>query len=116
MKTTVSRFGALLVALACCGAARADHHWLSCFRCRDHADGPNAFGWGSCLDGSSYGSNFSGPQLPPMPFNGMPPSGAALGAFGGCKACGAGGAGAGRNPCYYPYMRGPRDYFMIDLR
>ena len=175
MKATVSCLGALLIALACSGAARADH-WFS-FGCLHHTKAQNGFtpgcnGYDSY--GPSYGANYEG-QLPPMPFNGMAPSAAACGHLGAgghlgackhwgagghlgaCKhwgadglcgaggvgghcgaggqcgtgghwgagglgrpwgACGAGGldgAGAGRNPSYYPYMRGPRDYFMLDL-
>jgi hypothetical protein len=96
MKATISCLGALLVALACSSAAQAGH--LFCHGCHNHQQAPNAFTPafnGNDSYGPTFGSNYGG-QLPPLPFNGISPSGART------------------NVCYYQFMRGPRDFFMID--
>lgn len=103
MKATVSCLGALIVALACSGAARADHPYF--FGCGNRLQAPDACGPGFvCYNycGAPYGPNYC--LRPPWPpFNGMlnPPN------WGGPTP-----------PMFptHPYARSPRDFFMIDSR
>jgi hypothetical protein len=101
MKATVSGLGALVVMLALCGGARADHPYF--FGCGNRLQAPDACGPGFiCTNyyGAPYGPNYNlRPAWPP--YNGaLPPPdwGNNGGAFGN-----------------HPYARSPRDYFMLDL-
>ena len=102
MKATVSCLGALVVALAVSGSARADHPYF--FGCGNRPHAPDAFGGGfMCYNycGAPYGPNFA--VRPPWPpFQGMlpPPD----------------PNGDGGQFMTHPYARGPRDFFMMDRR
>jgi hypothetical protein len=100
MKATVSCLGALALVLALGGTARADHPYF--FGCGNRLQAPDALGPGyMCYNycGCPYGPNYC--LRPPWPpFQGMilPPN--------------------PNGPQFptHPYARGPRDFFMQDMR
>ena len=102
MKATVSCLGALVVALAVSGSARADHPYF--FGCGNRPHAPDALGPGyTCYNycGAPYGPNYC--VRPPWPpFQGMLPL--------------PDGNGGGGQFMTHPFARGPRDFFMLDSR
>src|SRR5262245_37326120 len=101
MRATVSCLGALVVVLAVCGAAQADHPYS--LGCGNRMQAPDACGPGYIsynYYGAPYGPNYAiQPAWPP--FNGLlpPPN-----------------WGGGQGMARHPYARSPRDFFMLDLR
>jgi hypothetical protein len=102
MKATVPFLGALALALALSGTARADHPYF--FGCGNRPHAPDALGPGyMCTNycGCLYGPNYC--VRPPWPpFQGMlpPPD----------------NNNDGGRYMTHPYARSPRDFFMISPR
>ena len=104
MKATLGGFAALLLAVASCSAAQAGPYpyYYSGIPQAPDACGPGYFCTNYC--GQVYGPNYC-LQPPWAPFNGFRP----------ClnNQNGAGGAGGAGSPVH-PFMRSPRDFFMVD--
>jgi len=116
MKATVSCLAALLVALACSDAARAQQPcYAGQFAGSQTPIGcppsppPGPYGGmmggammgGAMMGGGMMGGPNGGPNPPRPPFNGMLPY-----------------QSQSRMPMFrtHPYARSPRDFFMIDIR
>jgi hypothetical protein len=106
MKALLGCLGALLLAAVATAGAYAQGYSYPPYYYPYAPQAPAAFGQGFyCPDasGMAYGSS-SWSQPPLQPFNGVQPD---PGCFCCPKKCG---------PQYYsnPFVRGPRDYFMLD--
>jgi hypothetical protein len=102
VKTLVSGLGALLLVIGAASVASAQFYPPSL--------PPSPYApWSYCPGGSGMYSNaFCGPNLPPAPFGGVGPP-----AFLPLKNCCP--ASCGPQFGINPYLRSPRDYFMLDL-
>jgi hypothetical protein len=101
MKMIVSCLAGLLVVLACTATARAQQPCYPGYAAGPQFPGAYAPGFTGY---NGYGAGFApsyGPNPPFPPFNGMLPP--------------APWQQSNRFPSH-PYVRGPRDYFMIDVR
>jgi hypothetical protein len=101
MKAIVSCLAAGLIALACSGVARAQQpHYSGYYGYQPQAPAACPAGFAGFNNYGAAGAPSYGPNPPWPPFNGVrPPS----------------GFGAQRFANHW-YARGPRDYFMLDLR